>query len=127
MSRLRARRARTGARTTRKPDMVIAPNALRDRGKRYLNAGKCLMDNDPLRSSFTPAVHDVLARSIELSLKAFLSAKGIGRGRMKSRALGHDLEELYIEAMTHGLDRIVKLTPEEMASIGTASAGLNEG
>lgn len=61
------------------------------------------------------------ARSIELSLKAFLRGHGIGVRKLKYKPFGHDLEQLLQEARKRKLGREVKLVPAEIAAIRVVS------
>ena len=106
---------------------VVAPMALRDRARRFLRAATLLMQNDPLGATYAPVTQILLAQSIELTLKAFLSARALTQRRLKTCHLRHDLEELLIEAGTFGLDRFVRLTPEEHAEISAVGKGFRSG
>lgn len=52
----------------------------------------------------------LIARSIELSLKAFLLGRGIPISVLRSRKYGHNLEALLVEARKRKLGSEVKLT-----------------
>ena len=71
------------------------------------------------RASF-PA-YFLVGRSIELSLKAFLFARGEKINRLKYK-YGHDLSKLIIESRRRKLGREVKLTRNQLASVKLLSA-----
>ena len=59
----------------------------------------------------------LLGHSIELSLKAFLAARGVSVADLKSRKYGHDLKALLTEARKRRLGLEVKLTPVDIGVI----------
>lgn len=60
----------------------------------------------------------LLGHSIELSLKAFLLAKGVPLSELRSmKLMGHDLEKALIRADNLGFSQIVELSDEERGSI----------
>jgi len=63
----------------------------------------------------------MVGRSIELSLKAFLFARGEKINRLK-REYGHDLPKLIFESRRRKLGREVKLTRNQLAAVKLLSA-----
>lgn len=61
-------------------------------------------------SSVSLPVYYLFGHSIELSLKAFLAARGVSLADLKSRKFGHDLNALLIEARKRRLGLQVKLS-----------------
>jgi len=58
---------------------------------------------------FSPVAGFLACRAIELSLKAFVAARG---HRLNAKlSLGHDLTRLLIEAYARGIDHFVDLSP----------------
>jgi hypothetical protein len=86
----------------------------------YLQAAKTAQ-LVPNRGPFQPARHFLVARSIELGLKAFLSLKGVSFDRMAEGALGHNLDRLLQDAKGKGLSTLVTLLPAQEAEIIRAS------
>lgn len=63
-------------------------------------------------------------KSIELSLKAFLLAKGVAVGMLKSRkktGIGHDMEKALREAESRGLGDFVEITRESREELRKAN------
>jgi len=56
---------------------------------------------DPLPTYF------LFGRTIELALKSFLLAEGIPIAKLKSKALGHDLDALFSESERHGISKYI--------------------
>ncbi|MEQ9450223.1 MAG: hypothetical protein RJQ07_01445 [Pseudomonadales bacterium] len=63
----------------------------------------------------------LICHSIELSLKAFLSAQGKFLIELASSEFGHDLESVLSAAKAEGILRIAELTPEQLSEIETAN------
>jgi len=59
----------------------------------------------------------LLGQSIELSLKAFLLARGLPLNELRRKKYGHNLEKLLNEALERGLSRQVELEQEHVAAI----------
>ncbi len=59
----------------------------------------------------------LLGHSIELSLKAFLAARGVPIAELKSRKYGHDLKALLTEARRRKLGLEVKLSAVDVGVI----------
>ncbi len=65
----------------------------------------------PKTAKFTPVPYYVLCRALELILKAFLLAKGIGQEQLRRRPFGHNLEALWRAAKSKGLMDVVSALP----------------
>jgi hypothetical protein len=63
--------------------------------------------------------HFLCCQSIELSLKAFLSLKGMSRKELKN--LGHNMHKLYVGARRDGLDELVPLQPRDESLVQAAN------
>lgn len=57
--------------------------------------------------------HFLCCQSVELSLKGFLSLKGLKRTELRRR-FGHDLVRLFREASARGLSALVTLYPDDL-------------
>jgi hypothetical protein len=55
--------------------------------------------------------------SIELSLKAFLRARGVSVGDLRSKAYGHNLEAILRESRRRKLGLVVSLTKTDIDSV----------
>jgi len=66
---------------------------------------------------FSAVAHYLICHSIELSLKAFLRARMVATKQLSRPPLGHDLRMLLDEARKRRLDRVVSLTPDEIAIV----------
>lgn len=93
-----------------KPFAVIAQplgmyaGELLARSREYLEAAKAVAEAHPHPSSLVHPKYYLLAHSVELSLKAFLAAKGETKRRL--RKLGHVLPDLVTAAAGRGLAEI---------------------
>ena len=74
----------------------------------------------PARRTFSPVPYMLFCRSIELSLKAFLLAGGVGLDELASRDLGHNLVRLLARADHAGLQATVTLTARQRGHIKKA-------
>lgn len=63
----------------------------------------------------------LIGQSIELSLKAFLLARGVTLEKLKFKPYGHDLERLLSEAILRRLDRLVTLHSFHQGAIKAVS------
>lgn len=61
----------------------------------------------PRSEKFTPVSYYLHCRALELILKAFLLAKGMGLKKLKSKKYGHDLEALWEAAVSRGVNEVV--------------------
>ncbi len=59
------------------------------------------------------AAHFLCCQSIELSLKGFLSLKGMRRKQLRQKPFGHNLVKLYAEGSDQGIGALVTLKPED--------------
>jgi hypothetical protein len=66
--------------------------------------------------------HFLCCQSIELSLKEFLSLKGVTRRTLEGKPFGHNLERLFDESGQQGLDKFVTLNPSDASTIQIANA-----
>lgn len=64
--------------------------------------------------------HFLCCQSIELSLKAFLSLRGMSRKKLKRR-FGHNVTKLLHEAVQRGLGEFVEITPADVSLIQVAN------
>lgn len=74
-----------------------------------------------IKDGFSPVPYYLVCRSLELSLKAFLLAKGVSRQKLKQRSLGHDLEKVLEKAISMGLDKYVSFTPKDKVELEKAN------
>jgi len=77
-----------------------------------------------MTSDFTPVQCFLYCKSIELSLKAFLLAKGVPVGMLKGRrktGIGHDLEAALREAESRGLGDFVEIGCESREELRKAN------
>jgi len=77
--------------------------------------------SERVRCSAPFVAYFLVGRSIELSLKAFLFARGEKINRLK-REYGHDLSKLIFESRRRKLGREVKLTRNQLAAVKLLSA-----
>jgi hypothetical protein len=63
--------------------------------------------------SFSPVPYYLYCRALELSLKAYLLAKGLSKKELKKKSLGHNLERILNRAEYYGLLSIVQVMDEE--------------
>jgi hypothetical protein len=66
--------------------------------------------------------HFLCCQSLELGLKAFLSLKGMDRGKLARKPYGHSLERLAKEAVGRGCAEFAAITPVDLPFIRVASA-----
>jgi hypothetical protein len=83
--------------------------------EKYLFAAKTMAATP--QENWSPVEKFLTCRSIELSLKAFLSMKGRRLVELAGGVFGHDLQNLLSEADADGLSAIVDLTGDERAAI----------
>lgn len=83
--------------------------------EKYLFAAKTMAATP--QEKWSPVEKFLACRSIELSLKAFLSMKGRRLVELAGGVFGHDLQNLLNEANGDGLAAIVDLTDDERAAI----------
>jgi hypothetical protein len=66
--------------------------------------------------------HFLSCQSLELSLKAFLSLKGLSRRTLAQKPLGHNLNRLVDEAVRQNLAQFVQITPADRLVIQIANS-----
>lgn len=69
---------------------------------------------------FSPARYFVVARSIELFLKGYLSVKGMSLVDLSSPRFSHNLAVLFEQAQQVGLLEVAQLSPEQIEAIRLA-------
>ena len=69
---------------------------------------------------FSPASNYLVCRSIELSFKSFLSAKGMKVTKIKSK-FGHDLVKVMNRAIRDGVNEHIALSDDEVREIVKAN------
>jgi hypothetical protein len=74
---------------------------------------------EPQDAGFTPVPYYLVCRSIELSLKSYLVARGLKRNDLKQ--IGHNLNKALHAASDHGLKAFVDVSPEETLLIAQAN------
>jgi len=75
---------------------------------------------------FSPVRYYLLARAVELALKAFLSAKGISLRELAGRNFRHSLVKLLHGAQSRGLTTIVPLDSKHVEEIRRADRYYSE-
>jgi HEPN domain-containing protein len=95
-------------------DGTTSPYGLWRYGNDYHNASVTLLINHD-ESAFTP-FFSTAAQSIELSLKAFLTAKGFDVDELR-REFGHDLNKLFSKAREEDINNIMNTDLECFTSI----------
>lgn len=82
----------------------------------FLNAYKFYKIDKP----FSPAKYYLVCRSVELSLKSYLSLKKVDIDKLK-RNYGHDLSKIYKKAVELGITEVVDINHEEAVEIEKAN------
>jgi hypothetical protein len=95
----------------------ISPLGFHRYASEFLKAAQGFKIND----GFSPVPYYLTCRSMELSLKAFLLAKGFPKKRLKEKNLGHDLEKILEKAISMGLDTFVSLLPQHKEELKKAN------
>jgi HEPN domain-containing protein len=96
--------------------LLISPYGTMLRAREFLDAAEFLR----LRTDrFSPVSGFLACRGVELSLKAFLRARGMPWGAV--REFRHDLNRLLGEAVTCGFDQFVPLSTGEKEFLGRIS------
>jgi hypothetical protein len=91
------------------------PSGFLTHAREFLDAGILVLNNRAEEVSL-PA-YFLLGRSVELSLKAFLLARGVKASELKSRKYGHNLSSLLETALERGIVNEVKLDAIEIGVI----------
>ena len=73
----------------------------------------------PVAGNRTHVAEFLCCQSIELSLKSFLSLKGMSRKELKKN-FGHELTELLKEAVNRGLSGFADILPDDPVLVKTA-------
>lgn len=95
----------------------LSPLALHIYAKDFLRAGVSL---EAPSAPFSPVHYYLLARAVELALKAFLSAKGKSLRELAGRNFRHSLVKLLHGAESRGLTAIVPLDSKHVEEIRRA-------
>jgi hypothetical protein len=96
----------------------MGPASLQMYAADFLSAAKAV---PPPGVPFAPARTHLICRTLELSLKAFLSLKGCSMERLAGGPFGHDLDTLLTEAINNGIADLVNLDARQLAHIRFAS------
>jgi hypothetical protein len=97
---------------------LLRPSMFHALSREFLWAAESFEMKDP----FSPVHYFLYCRSIELSLKAFLLAKGVEISMIKRpKWVGHDLERALEEAELRGILDIVEIACEEREELGKAN------
>ena len=87
---------------------ITSPFGLLRFAEEYRLAANMVMKGKNQNEYSNPAFM-LIGQSIELSLKAFLLARGVPMERLRSKLYGHDLGRLLDEAIRRRIDRLVEL------------------
>jgi hypothetical protein len=101
----------------------LSPLALHTYAKDFLRAGISL---EASGVPFSPVQYYLLARAVELALKAFLSANGITLKKLAGRNYGHSLMKLLRAAENRGITADVSLGSEHVEEIQRADKYYSE-
>jgi hypothetical protein len=85
--------------------------------ERYLRAAQIVRSQRPPQEQWSPVEKFLACRTIELSLKAFLSLKGRPLTELGFGEFGHDLQNLLAEADAVDLSKLVDLSEEDRSVI----------
>jgi len=73
-------------------------------------------------NAFSPPAYSLVCRSLELSIKSFLLAKGMTRQEIKNRRnYGHDLKKLLRKAKELGINEISPISDSQQEQINKAN------
>ena len=98
--------------------VFISPMGFLVYSKDFYNARTSYNSENP----FSPATYYLICRSIELSMKAYLLAKGVSRDELRKRSLGHDLDKILKKAKELSLLSTVSITDAEQDHIAKANS-----
>lgn len=90
----------------------LSPIILTQLGREFLEAAR---REAALKNQISLPAYFLVARSIELGIKAFLVLKGHSEAQLK--AIGHDLESALEEARRHGFDSLVSPSQDHKAAL----------
>lgn len=96
----------------------VGPIGLHRYACQFLRAGLAYKPDD---AGFSPVPYYLICRSIELSLKSFLLARGVRRSELKLK-LRHDLMKLLEKAESLCLKRHVRVSREERKVLQDANS-----
>lgn len=84
-------------------------------GKEYLTAATLVQAGS--KNKFSSPAYYLVGHAIELTLKAFLVARGVPVAELRSKRFGHNLVALVTRARKHRLGEFVKLGKSEIQAI----------
>lgn len=87
-------------------------------GKHYLEASKRVRKP---KGKYSPVPYYLVCQSIELFLKAWLSAHGVSIRTLRKKDWGHNLVRLLNESESRDLASIVKITESRVSNIRLAT------
>lgn len=90
------------------------PSGFLTHAREFLAAGVLVLNR---AEGVSLPAYFLLGRSVELSLKAFLLARGVKASELKSRKYGHNLSSLLDAALERGIMRELKLETIEIGVI----------
>lgn len=97
----------------------ISPLGFHFYAAEFLKSANCVSQ---ISDGYSPVPYYLLSRSIELTLKAFLLAKGFPKQKLRKIGKnGHDLERTLKKAVLYGLHDIVVLSPSQIAELKKAN------
>ena len=85
-------------------------------------AERVIGDCSPLESRLLMPAYNLIAQSIELSLKAYLLSMGHGNRQLRGPEFGHKLNQLIAEAERLGLNNLVLLDDVDRQVVAELSA-----
>ena len=88
--------------------LLISPIGTMRRAREFFDASEFLRQQS---DHFSPVGGFLACRAVELSLKAFLRARGVEWSDV--RAFGHDIARLLVETHIYGIDHFLILSPED--------------
>lgn len=89
-------------------------------GRDYLHAATLV--HAGVKNKFSVPAYYLVGHAIELTLKAFLVARGVPVTELAKRRYGHNLVALLNRARRHRLGQFVKLDRSEIEAIGDLNA-----
>jgi hypothetical protein len=94
---------------------LLSPVAMLSMGHRFYTAGATLQAGQHAVAVELPVSHYLYGHALELTLKAFLVARGKRKGELKQ--IGHDLVACLDAARSAGLDQLAIVSGPERAAI----------
>jgi len=95
----------------------ISPFGFHRYSKKFLEVALTFQSDD----NFSPVPYYLFCRSIELSLKSFLLAKGVSKSSLKQKNLGHNLEKNLEKAQSLGLNDVVTINTSQIVELKKAN------